>query len=237
MLAYHRNPSDAHAFFFAGTMTLNHPFITGDRIYLRGLTIDDVDGPWLDWFNNQENTQFMFNGTYPPSREGQLEFYHNVVRSEDNLVLAICLVSDNRHVGNVGLHTINWLTRVAELGVIVGERSVQGQGVGSEAVKLIADHGFNRLGLHKIWLRTEEENKSARRAFEKAGFKEEGIIRQEICRDGKRLMRSIWVCLPANSRALVQLKEQLNSNPRHRYFQKDRIYRMFFRQTPGLRPH
>lgn len=166
-------------------MSQQRPFLDGDKVYLRGLSREDLEGPWLDWFNDQENTQYMSHGTYPSSREGHTQFYQNVVLSRDNLVLAICLKANGRHVGNIGLHGINWLFRSAQLGIVIGERSVQGQGIGTEAAKIIVAHGFNRLNLHKIWLRTAEQNVVAKRAFEKAGFKAEGLLREEICRNGE----------------------------------------------------
>lgn len=155
-------------------------FLQGEQIYLRGLRREDVDGPWLEWFNDQANTHYMYNGTWPTNREGHLEYYEQVRSSRDNLVLAICLNEDGRHIGNLGLHDINWMYRRAELGIIVGDTQVQGRGVATEALRLILAHGFNRLNLHKVFLRVEEDNGAARRAFEKAGFRDEGILRDEI---------------------------------------------------------
>ena len=161
-------------------MKLNHPFLIGGRVYLRGLMRSDIDGPWFDWFNDQENTFFMYHGTYPTSYEEHLKFYQKVVESNDDLVLAICLKEDNRHVGNVGLHNINWLYRRAELGIIHGDRSTHGKGLGTEAMRLICGHGFNRLNLHKIYFRLEEANTAARRAVERVGFQTEGVLREEV---------------------------------------------------------
>lgn len=159
---------------------LEHPFLVGKQVYLRGLQRSDIDGPWFDWFHDQDNTRFMFNGSRPNSRESMEAFYEHAATSKDDLILAICMNEDNRHVGNISLQQVSWFYRRAELGIIVGDRSVQGRGVATEALKLILAHGFNRLNLHKVYLRVEEGNKAARRAFEKAGFVEEGILRDEI---------------------------------------------------------
>ena len=159
---------------------LEHPFLVGGQIFLRGLMREDIEGPWFDWFHDQDNTRFMFNGARPNSRESMTQFYEHAATSPNDLVLAICMKENNRHVGNISLQRISWFYRRAELGIIVGDRSVQGRGVATEALKLILAHGFNRLNLHKVYLRVEEGNGSARRAFEKAGFTVEGILRDEI---------------------------------------------------------
>lgn len=165
-------------------MNLERAFLTGERVFLRSLAKADVEGPWLHWFNDQQNTHYMYNGTFPPTAEGQMQFLEQVVNSRSHLVLAICLKEDQRHVGNVGLHDIDFFTSRAELGVILGDRSVQGQGLGLEAIKLFVAHGFDRLNLHKIYLRVEEGNAAARACFERAGFRVEGMLREEIRHHG-----------------------------------------------------
>jgi len=91
--------------------------------------------------------------------------------SDNDLVLAIISKSDNFHIGNIGLHNIDWFYRKAELGIIIGERNYQGKGLATEAVKLLLKHAFQRLNLHKVYLRTEEENERAIKMFTAAGFK------------------------------------------------------------------
>ncbi|WP_307846950.1 GNAT family protein [Micromonospora sp. D93] len=57
------------------------------------------------------------------------------------------------------------------------------RGLGTEAVRLIVGHGFERLGLHRISLEVFAFNPRARRAYEKVGFVVEGVLRQ-VLRDG-----------------------------------------------------
>lgn len=164
---------------------MRHPFLTGDKVYLRGLARDDVDGPWLTWFNDREVTRYMYNGGYPTTREGHLAFYESTcVNNPDHLVLAIIEKATGRHVGNLGLHRISWIYRRAELGIVIGERSAHGKGLGTEACRLIVGHGFSRFNLHKVFARVEAENKAGVRMFEKAGFRIEATLKEEIIRDG-----------------------------------------------------
>ncbi|NDV26709.1 GNAT family N-acetyltransferase [Desulfovibrio sp. JC010] len=160
-------------------------FITGTKVGLRGLSLDDVDGNWFSWFNNPEITKYMYNGSYPNTREGLIKFYQSTcVDNSAHLVLAIIDIASGAHVGNLGLHRIDHLYRRAELGIVLGEKDFWGKGIGSEACKLICGHGFARFNLHKIFLRTEFENVGAIRAFEKAGFSQEAVLKEEIYRDG-----------------------------------------------------
>jgi RimJ/RimL family protein N-acetyltransferase len=54
------------------------------------------------------------------------------------------------------------------------------RGLGTEAVRLIVGYGFEQLGLHRISLQVYAFNPRARRAYEKAGFVAEGVLREEL---------------------------------------------------------
>ena len=54
------------------------------------------------------------------------------------------------------------------------------RGLGTEAVRLIVGHGFERLGLHRISLEVFAFNPRARRVYEKVGFVAEGVLRQVL---------------------------------------------------------
>jgi len=56
--------------------------------------------------------------------------------------------------------------------------SWQGQGLGSEAVKGLARHLFQSRGHHRVVIDPAAENLRAIRAYEKAGFRRVGVMRQ-----------------------------------------------------------
>jgi RimJ/RimL family protein N-acetyltransferase len=86
-----------------------------------------------------------------------------------NILLAI--YHDGKHVGNAGFFSIQ--NETAELRICIGEKSVWGKGVGSEAVRLMVDFARQR-GLHKIWLQVGKSNARARKIYEKIGFRKTG---------------------------------------------------------------
>jgi RimJ/RimL family protein N-acetyltransferase len=107
------------------------------------------------------------------------------MHSDKDIVFAIVDKKTNEHIGNAGLYTINWLYRSAEYRIIIGEKKYWNKGYGAEAAGLIIDYGFNKLNLNKVWLGVNTENKGAVRSYIKSGFKEEGILRDEIYRNGR----------------------------------------------------
>ena len=79
-----------------------------------------------------------------------------------------------RHIGNIMYYNIDTLRQEAELGITIGEQQCWSRGYGTEAVRLLAEHLFGKLGFRRVHLKTLTWNQRARRCFEKAGFVECG---------------------------------------------------------------
>ncbi len=88
-------------------------------------------------------------------------------------------------IGSCGLHSIDWLDRKAEFGIAIGEPEYWGRGYGTDATRTLLEVGFSWYGLHRIYLRVVEDNLRAIRAYERAGFKHEGMERESVLINGK----------------------------------------------------
>lgn len=163
---------------------MHHPFLIGDRLYLRGLEIEDLQGPYFQWLNDQEADLYTNHASFPNSMARMKAFFERVTVGSSDLVLAIVLKDGDCHIGNVALHGINWQHRRAELRIIIGEAECRGKGYGSEAIRLLLRHAFEKLNLHRIFLGVRADHQQAIRAYEKCGFVVEGRLRQEYLRGG-----------------------------------------------------
>jgi RimJ/RimL family protein N-acetyltransferase len=112
-------------------------------------------------------------------------FYENQAMSKTDVVFAIVLKDKDRHIGNIGLHSINYVFRSAEIGIIVGEADFWGQGYATESIVLLAHHCFDRLNLNRLAAGAVDKNAGSIRAFEKAGFSREGVARQAYFCEGE----------------------------------------------------
>jgi len=90
-------------------------------------------------------------------------------------------------IGHTNLRDYLSPDRTAEFGITIGEVTRRGQGLGTEATKLMLDYAFSVLGVHNVWLDTLVTNEGARRAYTRAGFKEIGR-RREARRLGDRMV-------------------------------------------------
>lgn len=164
---------------------MHHPFLVGERIYLRGLEDEDLLGPYFQWLNDQESDKFTAHAIWPNSMRKMRAFIDRVGDSRTELVLAIVENKNDRHVGNIGLHDINWVHRCATMSILIGERDARGKGYGREAIGLLVQHAFQKMNLHRIQLGVRSDNEAAIRSYRAAGFKEEGFFRQALYSAGK----------------------------------------------------
>jgi RimJ/RimL family protein N-acetyltransferase len=162
---------------------VKNSFLIGERLYLRPLEEADIP-TCLRWINDPEVTRTLM--MYRPLNElREREWFQGQYKDDHNIILAITLKEQDRHIGNVGLHRIDWKNREGELGIMIGEKDEWDKGYGSEAISLVLGYGFDRLNLHRICLRVYENNPRAQRCYEKAGFRREGAMRESAFSEGR----------------------------------------------------
>ena len=158
------------------------PFLMGERIYLRPLDPCDLE-QCLRWINDPV-LRVNLGRHRPMGRVMETEWLAGQYKGESELSFAVVLIDGDRHIGNVGLHGIDWKNRLAEFGILIGEPDAWDQGYGTEAGRLMLAHGFDEIGLHRIMLRVFPFNERAIRVYEKLGFQQEGRLRESLFRGG-----------------------------------------------------
>lgn len=160
-------------------------FLTGDSVFVRSLQSEDFGPTMQKWINDREVTQYLWRGTFPANlQELQTEFM-SFNGARNDVQLAITEKKSNTYIGVVGLHGINWIARHAEFRILIGEKKFWGQGLGTETNQLAVAYAFEILNLNKVWLGVNLTNQRAYQSYLKAGFKNEGTLRQEVFRNGR----------------------------------------------------
>lgn len=152
-------------------------FLEGPRIYLRPIELSDTQ-TCQRWFNDPQTRQLLLN-VRPLNEAAERKFIEEHASGRnDSVALAIVCRRDDRFIGTVGLIGINWVDRRATFGISIGEKAYRGRGFGTEATRLILKHAFETLNLHRIELDVYDFNLAGIRAYEKAGFTREGVLRE-----------------------------------------------------------
>ncbi|MBY5760421.1 GNAT family N-acetyltransferase [Rhizobium leguminosarum] len=92
---------------------------------------------------------------------------------------------EQRLIGEIKLHSLNFQDRRASMAVAIYDPPLLGKGLGSEAIRLLLQHAFTELKLHRIGIRVLAYNERAIRAYQKCGFVVEGRERETAFVDGK----------------------------------------------------
>lgn len=162
---------------------MKNPFLIGDLVYLRPL--DRADAPKLQQFINDPDVNRMLLAHRPYSLEFEQQFIEKHGSSTGDIVLGICLRADDRLIGATGLHGLSAKDRHAAFGVEIGEKDYWGKGYGTEVTRLMTGYAFDTLNLNRVWLLVYENNERGRRAYEKVGYRREGVLRQYTWREGR----------------------------------------------------
>jgi RimJ/RimL family protein N-acetyltransferase len=144
----------------------------------------DGDLPVLfEWINDPE--QVHWNSAYRPVSETDHRAWFEAIRHRaDVTIFGIRTLPEKRLIGSCQLRNIDPVHRNAELQIRIGEVGERGQGHGTEAVRQLLRFGFHELNLHRIYLNVFGHNAAAISAYEKAGFKREGVLREAAHVDG-----------------------------------------------------
>jgi RimJ/RimL family protein N-acetyltransferase len=161
---------------------MKEPFMITRQVYVRALEHMDL-AKLVQWINDAEVTRLLFMGHRPATVERLNEQWEQEQRSGGDIPFAVCTNEEDTFIGTTGLYNINWIMRSAEFRVFLGEKNFWNRGIGTELTKLMVVYGFDKLNLNRIWLGVNAENKAGARAYEKAGFAREGLLRQEQYRN------------------------------------------------------
>lgn len=155
---------------------MQNPHVIGERVYLRPL--GRADAPALQpWFNDPEVCEQLAIRR-AASLEFELEFLAGLERDEHRVVLGIALRDGDALIGTTGLEEIDFVNRQAQFGIAIGVKSEWGKGHGTEVTRLVVRYAFEHLNLNRVFLHVYETNPRGLRAYEKAGFRREGVLRQ-----------------------------------------------------------
>ena len=168
-------------------MTRPVRFLIGERLYLRA--VEAADLPLCQVWINDPDVRRNLILARPMDLEAQRAWHENRDRRPQphDLTFGIVLLDGDRHIGNTGLHGIDWINRKATTGTLIGEKDCWGHGYATEAKALLCRYAFDTLDLAKLESEVFAHNVASARHLEKNGYVREGVRRQAYFRDGRRI--------------------------------------------------
>jgi len=162
-----------------------HPTqVVGSRVALRRPRPDDLPGV-VRWYRDPEIARLTRYQTRQMTQAEIERFFEVRMLAVDALAYTIVELPDWRQIGFTTFSALDPDNGSVMFHITVGERDAWGRGLGTETTSLMLAHAFERLALHRVGLTVFSYNVRAIRAYEKAGFRIEGRLRDAIMRDGR----------------------------------------------------
>ncbi len=159
--------------------------IYGKRVRLRAVEREDIK-QFVLWVNDPEVTRYL-SLYLPMSTVDEENWFEAMSKRDQNSKPLVIEIPNNggwKMIGNCVVFGIDPIARLGELGIMLGEKDEWNQGYGTETMTLLLQHCFNTLNLNRVFLQVYAQNERAKQAYKKAGFIEEGRLREAVYKHG-----------------------------------------------------
>lgn len=169
-----------------------------DFLRLRPITEADTDN--IVRWRNLESVKRNLYARDEVTRESHLQWLHTQVQT--GRCVQYILECPEGDIGTVFIKNIDNFHKKGEYGIFIGEEAARGKGYGRRATEQMLRIAFEELDLNRVSLHVFEENIPGIRAYQHAGFKTEGILRDDFRYEDEYLnavvmgiTRKMWLAL------------------------------------------
>jgi len=141
------------------------------RIILRPIKLSDAES-FCRWMNDKEVVKYLLFQSgiklkeelkwIRKQRQNKNGITWSMENEEGNLIGNTCLELDEKN-------------KVANLGIVIGEKKQWGKGYAGEVLELLKNYVFKKLKYNRFELDYRMDNKRAERVYLKSGFRKEGV--------------------------------------------------------------
>lgn len=177
-----------------------HPFknLETERLFLRRVTINDL-AEIMELRGNPETMKFIPRPLIT-NEEQALEHFKMIddaIEKKEGINWAITLKENPKFLGFLGLYRLQPENHRCEIGYMILPQ-YNGQGITTEAIKVVLEYGFEDLNMHSIEAVIDPDNIASERVLQKSGFEKEAHFKENELRNGKFCDTVIYSILKRN---------------------------------------
>lgn len=157
------------------------PTIAGATVVLRPIVASDAAAMWAALHDDEAR---RLTGTRRRFSRDQIDRWAATrIDQDDRLDLAVTERATGAWAGELAI--LDWSPEDHSCAFRIAlDAGARGRGIGTEATRLIVDHVFEHLPIHRIGLDVFAFNERARATYAKVGFRAEGVLRDALRWDG-----------------------------------------------------
>ncbi|MEJ2583239.1 MAG: GNAT family protein [Acidobacteriota bacterium] len=156
----------------------------GDKIRLVPLDREKHLDNAIKWFNDPQVTEWLETGDWPLTRGAEEDFFRAADRQDKASAQFAVESLQGEHIGFSGLRSIDWQSRVAVSGSVIGRRDLWNKGYGGDAVKERNRYAFEILGLRLLIATVIADNTRSLAMLVSAGYEEVGRVPERYWKRG-----------------------------------------------------
>lgn len=172
----------------------NEPIWEKDGFILRPGRETDAEAYYAQNFNPLDPEVARMTGSRTEFSRDTVVSYFLRCLDDPERVDFLLIAPNGEIIGESVINEIDWETRRGNFRIGIFRPDFRGRGIGTWMVETTRDFAFEVLKLHRLELDVYSFNPRAERAYEKAGFRREGVLRDAI-RDGACYADAILMAL------------------------------------------
>ena len=165
-----------------------------DGFLMRLAVKTDAEKYYRHNFNPLDAQIARFTGCKPSfTHDEVVDFFHRCVDADDRYDFMI-ISPEGEIIGESIINEIDTGLRSANFRICIFHSEECGKGIGSWAIRNAMEYAFEEIGLHRLELDVFSFNLRAVRAYENAGFRHEGVLRDAV-KDGEKYADDILMAI------------------------------------------
>ena len=177
-----------------------HPFknLETERLLLRRISTDDVNEV-LELRGNPETMKYIPRPLAKTKEDAlvHIRMIDDKIINNEGINWGITLKGSPKLIGIIGHYRIQPENHRCEIGYMILPK-YNGQGIVTEAIKIVLEYGFDDLQMHSIEAVIDPDNVASERVLQKNGFVKEAHILENELYEGKFWDTVIYSLLKRN---------------------------------------
>jgi ribosomal-protein-alanine N-acetyltransferase len=165
---------------------INRIPIEGSRLQIVQLAPDQMDDDFVAMYSNEDGRNNHFRKSGDTLTQADLQtFCANGIEEDNCFYYAVRALDDHRVLGSVRVGLVDRRNGTSDLVALIGNTANRSKGLGSEAIGLGNRAAFERYQVRKLHSSIMAGNVASLRAYLRAGWVTEGILKDHLIVHGE----------------------------------------------------
>lgn len=157
--------------------------IEGQQTLLESFAVEDVSPQYVAWLNDPEVVRYS-NQRFITHTTHSCTLYVNNFKGSVSKLFKIIRKSDATTIGTITAY-INQSHKTADMGILIGDRSSWGKGLGGDAWFTLLNALLSLRQIRKVTAGTMDCNQSMNRIIQRSGMTFEAVRSKQELLDGR----------------------------------------------------